>query len=173
MGGNMAVESELGLGSTFSFSLTFKTAAVDTATPESPEVAPSPSGMVRILLAEDDEVTIFATRALLTRAGYEVSVARSGHEAIALLRDQDFGLVLMDVQMPGMDGVEATRITRDDPGLGAKRGVPIIALTAFAMDGEKEVFLAAGMDGYVAKPVGMKELMRAIEGALSAQAIHS
>jgi CheY-like chemotaxis protein len=75
--------------------------------------------------------------------------------------------------MPGMDGVEATRITRDDPGLGAKRGVPIIALTAFAMDGEKEVFLAAGMDGYVAKPVGMKELMRAIEGALSAQAIHS
>ena len=173
MGGNMAVESEPGLGSTFSFSLTFKTAAGDTATPDSSEDVPSPSRMVRILLAEDDEVTIFATRALLTRAGYEVSVARSGHEAVALLRDQDFGLVLMDVQMPGMDGVEATRIIRGDPGLGAKRDVPIIALTAFAMDGEKEAFLAAGMDGSVAKPVGMKELVRAIEGALSSGASHS
>jgi len=78
--------------------------------------------------------------------------------------------VLMDVQMPGMDGVEATRIIRSDPGLGDKRSIPILALTAFAMDGEKEIFLAAGMDGYVAKPVGMKELIRAIDTVLSAQA---
>ncbi|UTF51369.1 PAS domain S-box protein [Desulfomicrobium sp. ZS1] len=170
MGGNMAVESEPGLGTTFAFSLTFKIAATVTAGPEAIDDVPSSSRPLHILLAEDDEVTIFATRALLTRAGYEVSVARTGYEAVSLLREQDFGLVLMDVQMPGMDGVEATRIIRSDPGLGDKRSIPIIALTAFAMDGEKEIFLAAGMDGYVAKPVGMKELIRAIDTVLSAQA---
>ena len=173
MGGNMAVESEPGCGTTFFLSLTFEIAAAATAVPQAPDDAPSPARPVRILLAEDDEVTIFATRALLTRAGYEVSVARSGHEAISMLRNQDFGLVLMDVQMPGMDGVEATRIIRGDPGLGDKRSISIIALTAFAMDGEKEIFLAAGMDGYVAKPVGMNELIRAIDAVLPGQASRS
>lgn len=173
MGGTMAVESEPGCGTTFSFSLSFKTAPGATTVPEALGEVPSPSRPVRILLAEDDEVTIFATRALLTRAGYEVSVARTGHEAVSLLREQDFGLVLMDVQMPGMDGVEATRIIRSDPGLGDKRSIPIIALTAFAMDGEKEIFLAAGMDGYVAKPVGMKDLTRAIDAVLSGRASRS
>jgi PAS domain S-box-containing protein len=173
MGGNMVVESEPGCGTTFSFSLAFKTAPVVTTVPDPADDAPTPSHPVRILLAEDDEVTIFATRALLTRAGYEVSVARTGHEAVSLLREQDFGLVLMDVQMPGMDGVEATRIIRSDPGLGDKGSIPIIALTAFAMDGEKEIFLAAGMDGYVAKPVGMKDLTRAIDAVLSGRASRS
>ena len=169
MGGNMAVESEPGRGTTFSFSLTFNAASEATPVPETVDDAPSPSRPVRILLAEDDEVSIFATRALLMRAGYEVGVARTGLEAVSMLRDQDFGLVLMDIQMPGMDGVEATRVIRGDPCLGEKAAVPIIALTAFAMDGEKELFLAAGMDGYVSKPVGMKELTRAIDDALSKQ----
>ena len=173
MGGNMAVESEPGLGTTFSFSLNFTTATAATTVPAAVDDVPTPSRLVRILLAEDDEVTIFATRALLVRAGYEVSVARTGHEAIALLRDQDFELVLMDVQMPGMDGVEATRIIRGDPAFEDKRSIPVIALTAFAMEGEKELFLSAGMDGYLAKPIGMKELIQAIEGALSKQAAHS
>ena len=173
MGGNMAVESEPGLGTAFSFSLTFKTADSAPAAPEPAELRQAPAHPVRILLAEDDEVTIFATRTLLARAGYEVIVARTGHEAVSLLRDQDFGLVLMDVQMPGMDGVEATRIIRSDPALGAKRDIPIIALTAFAMDGEKKAFMAAGMDAYVSKPVGMKELTRAIDTALSGQASRS
>lgn len=173
MGGNMAVESEPGCGTAFSFSLCFKTAPVAAPVPEPVDDAPSPSLPVRILLAEDDEVTIFATRALLTRAGFEVSVARTGHEAVSMLREQDFGLVLMDVQMPGMDGVEATRIIRSDPSLGDRRSIPIIALTAFAMDGEKEIFLAAGMDGYVAKPVGMKDLTRAIDAVLSGRASRS
>ena len=173
MGGNMAVESEPGFGTVFSFSLNFKTADAAPTAPEPAEDRQGPSFPMRILLAEDDEVTIFATRSLLERAGYEVRVARTGHEAIALLRDQDFRLVLMDVQMPGMDGVEATRVIRSDPGLGARRGIPIIALTAFAMDGEKEAFLAAGMNGYVSKPVGMKELTRAIDAALSEKATSS
>ncbi len=173
MGGNMAVESEPGLGATFSFCLTFNTVTAATAVPEAAHDAEAPSRPARILLAEDDEVTIFATRSLLLRAGYEVSVARTGHEAVAALRDQDFDLVLMDVQMPGMDGVEATRIIRGDPGLGDKARIPIIALTAFAMEGEKDIFLAAGMDGYVAKPVGMRELTLAIDGVLSKQPLQS
>jgi two-component system, sensor histidine kinase len=72
-----------------------------------------------------------------------------------------------------MDGLEATRIIRSDPGLKDQRRIPIIALTAFAMEGEKEVFLAAGMDGYVAKPVGMKELIRAIDTVLNERASRS
>ena len=166
MGGNMAVESEPGAGTTFCLSLTFDTSDALMAVPEVDDEVPSPSRPVRILLAEDDEVTIFATRTLLERAGYEVSVARNGHEAVAALRDHDFGLVLMDVQMPGMDGVEATRIIRGDPDLKAKRNIPIIALTAFAMEGEKIAFRAAGMNGYVAKPVGLKELTAAIDAVL-------
>lgn len=173
MGGNMAVVSEPGTGSTFSLSLPFKCVAAVPGPTEAADNPLSPSRLVHILLAEDDEVTIFATCALLMRAGYEVSVARTGHEAVSLLREQDFGLVLMDVQMPGMDGVEATRIIRSDPGLGDKRRIPIIALTAFAMDGEKEIFLAAGMDGYVAKPVGMKDLTRAMDAVLSGRASRS
>ena len=173
MGGNMAVESEPDFGTAFSFSLTFKTAEVAPASPEPAEVRQTPTLPLRILLAEDDEVTIFATRTLLARAGYEVGVARTGHEAVSLLRDQEFGLVLMDIQMPGMDGVEATRIIRNDPGLGARRNIPIVALTAFAMDGEKETILAAGMDGYVSKPVGMKELIRAIDAAVAGRETRS
>ncbi len=171
MGGTMAVESEPGVGSVFSFSLPFAIADAPPAAPEPVQEKQTKTHPARILLAEDDEVTIFATRALLAKAGYEVSVARTGQEAVALLREQDFGLVLMDVQMPGMDGVEATRVIRSDPGLGARRDIPIIALTAFAMDGEKTAFLAAGMDAYVSKPVGMKELLRAIDAVLSGQAV--
>ena len=171
MDGSLTVESEPGVGTTFAFTLNFGTA--DAMQPAEEEADPSPAHRTRILLAEDDEVTIFATRALLTRAGYEVSVARTGHEAVALLREQDFGVVLMDVQMPGMDGVEATRVIRSDPELGDRRNIPIIALTAFVMEEEKQAFLEAGMDGYVSKPVSLKELTRAIDAILSSRAVCS
>ena len=158
MGGSMSVESELGAGTTIAFCLTFPTVSGRQEPDVIDEGLTGPARQARILLAEDDEVTVFATRTLLEKAGYTVSVAHNGREAIDLLRREEFDLILMDVQMPVMDGVEATKIIRASADMGDKRDIPIIAVTAFAMNGDRDVFLAAGMNGYVSKPVGMKEL---------------
>ena len=85
-----------------------------------------------------------------------------GQQALSLLNDKDFDLVLMDVQMPGMNGVETTKAIRNGVASKEKRAIPIIAMTAYAMDCEKEKFLAAGMDAYVAKPVDMGKLTQVI-----------
>jgi len=102
-----------------------------------------------------------ATR-LLEKRGHSVTVAATGREALATLEKADFDLVLMDVQMPDMDGLEATaKIRAREAGL--PRRIPIIALTAHTMKGDRERCLAAGMDGYVAKPVIAAELIAAVE----------
>ena len=166
MGGNMSVESELGVGTRFYFCIPFQATEqirmVDK--PALREIAAPRTG--RVLLAEDDEVTIFAVRRLLEKSGYAVSVVRNGQEAITQLQNEDFDLILMDVQMPVMDGTEATRIIRESVHLGEKRTIPIIALTAFAMPGDKKKFLLAGMNGYLAKPVGIGELTRTMSDVL-------
>ena len=169
MGGNMSVESELGIGTRFYFSIPFQaTEQIRMADkPALRELGTPRTG--RVLLAEDDEVTIFAVRRLLEKSGYTVSVVRNGQEAITQLQDEDFDIILMDVQMPVMDGTEATRIIRESVHLGEKRTIPIIALTAFAMPGDKEKFLLAGMNGYLAKPVGIRELTRAMSDVLGHQ----
>ncbi len=118
----------------------------------------------RILFADDDEVSLLSGRKMLENAGYEVVTASDGQEALARLAEQDFDLVLMDVQMPVMDGVAATRAIRTSGKPWAS--IPIVALTAYAMGGDREVFLLAGMDGYVSKPVEMETLHRAISEAM-------
>lgn len=112
-----------------------------------------PARNLRILLAEDDAVSAYAARRMLERDGHEVRVVENGSQALDTLRSGDFDLVLMDVQMPVLDGVNAARLIRADPSLGEKRAVPIIALTAYAMAGDRDKFLAAGMTDYVAKPL--------------------
>ena len=117
---------------------------------------------LRVLLAEDDPSNRIPTQKLLEKSGHTVFLAENGEQAIALLAANDIDCVFMDVQMPVMNGVEATRAIRESTTLGPKRNIPIIALTAYAMDGDKESFLAAGMDGYVAKPATLEELTRAM-----------
>jgi two-component system, sensor histidine kinase and response regulator len=116
---------------------------------------------LRILLAEDSAVNQKLAIALLHPRGHEVMVANNGREALARLADHDFDLVLMDVQMPEMDGLTATRQIRQREA-GSGRHVPIIAMTAHAMKGDRERCLAAGMDGYVSKPIRASELHAAI-----------
>jgi PAS domain S-box-containing protein len=125
---------------------------------------------LRILFAEDDGVTAFSVQKLLEREGHRVTLAGDGREALSLLEREPFDLILMDIQMPGMDGVEATRSIRFQDRFEHARDVPIIAVTAYAMAGDQEVFLGAGMDGYVAKPLDTGELLRTIGQVMAVRA---
>jgi CheY-like chemotaxis protein len=116
-----------------------------------------------VLLAEDSEANITTVYDYLGARGYQVIVARNGAEAIARAREARPAIVLMDVQMPGMDGLEATRRIRAVDDLA---DVPIIALTALAMPGDRERCLAAGADEYLSKPVSLRSLARLIEAQL-------
>jgi two-component system sensor histidine kinase/response regulator len=132
------------------------------------EVAPMPAARPsrRILLAEDNAVNQKLVVRLLQKAGHHAVVADNGREAVALLEQQPFDLVLMDVQMPDMDGFEATAAIRRKEGTGAH--VPIVAMTAHAMKGDRERCLAAGMDSYVAKPIQARELLEVLDQLLPA-----
>ena len=116
---------------------------------------------LRILLAEDNTVNQVVAVRLLQKIGHVVMVAGNGRDAVLMLDDQDFDLVLMDVQMPDMDGIEATRVIREKEKTTSKH-IPIIAMTAHAMKGDRERCLAAGMDGYIAKPIRPAELYAGI-----------
>jgi signal transduction histidine kinase/CheY-like chemotaxis protein len=120
---------------------------------------------LRVLLAEDNIVNQRLAARLLQKQGHSVTVANNGREALALFDRQSFDLILMDVQMPEIDGLEATaRIREREQGTG--RHTPIIAMTAHVMKGDRERCLEAGMDNYVAKPIQIKEVLKAIETAL-------
>ena len=125
-----------------------------------PGAAKADSGL-RILLAEDNEINQLFAATLLSQAGHRVEVASSGLQALAALEKSDFDLVLMDVQMPEMDGLEATRRIREIDGPAAS--VPIIAMTANAVKGDRERCLMAGMSDYVSKPVDRVQLFEKID----------
>jgi CheY-like chemotaxis protein len=118
---------------------------------------------MRILLAEDDRSNAYAVRALLEKCGHAVTVTGNGSEALRSLEKNDFDLILMDVQMPVMNGMETTRSIRASTHLGRKKDIPIIALTAYAMSGDRERFLDSGMNGYLSKPVNSHDLHKTLE----------
>ena len=126
--------------------------------PAPPARNPPAASVARILLAEDNAVNQRLARRILENAGHAVVVAANGNEALAALRRQTFDLVLMDVQMPEMDGFEATAAIRRDE-IGSNVHIPIVAMTAHAMAGDRERCLAAGMDGYLSKPIRSRELL--------------
>jgi CheY-like chemotaxis protein len=129
--------------------------------------AAPPTHPLRILLAEDNAVNQRVARALLERRGHTVTVAGNGREAVRLAGERDFDVVLMDVQMPEMDGLEATAALRAGE-VGSGRRLPIVAMTAHAMKGDAERCLEAGMDAYVSKPIKPDLLFAAIETVRSA-----
>jgi PAS domain S-box-containing protein len=168
MGGNMAVESEKGVGTTFAFCVTLGNGAQSHDDEVVTESRTAPPVSRRILMAEDDETTVFSISRLLEKSGHRVAVALNGQEALEMHEANDFDLILMDISMPVMGGIEACQRIRGS-GISHKRNIPIIALTAYAMDGDKEKFLAAGMSGYVSKPVNMESLLQMMSETLAEQ----
>lgn len=124
--------------------------------------ADRPTRRLRIVVAEDHPVNRRLAAIMLEKMGHSVCVAATGAELLACIEDRDFDLVLTDIDMPDMDGIEATRAIREREKRGSRR-IPIIAMTAHAMAGDRERFLAAGMDGYVAKPVDVSHLRELTE----------
>ncbi|MBI4804857.1 MAG: PAS domain S-box protein [Desulfovibrio sp.] len=165
LGGHITIDSSPGEGTTVFVSLPFRLPAAGRKHTE-PQAHPSP-GMarapLRILIAEDDSVSLVTSKRMLEKAGNFVATARDGQEALELLNNQDFDLILMDIQMPVMDGLEATRAIRSGNHSSSKSNIPIIAMTAYAMTGDKEKFLEAGIDGYIAKPVERAALEEVID----------
>ncbi len=152
MGGEISVDSAEGLGSSFAFSIRAEAAG--------PAAAELEARRLRILVAEDNATNQYVLRGFLGRAGHVVKIVGNGRHAVAEAATGAHDLVLMDVQMPLMDGLTATRCIRALPG--PLSDIPIIALTANAMPGDREAFLAAGMNDHVAKPISTEALFAAI-----------
>ncbi len=170
MGGRIGVESAPGKGSTFFFTarLAPAPAKVSLHTPVKVRLAASPLAepsaavrSLRILLAEDNVVNQKLASELLRRDGHTIVVVGDGHQAVAAVRDQAFDLVLMDVQMPTIDGLKATAEIRAAER-GSERRVPIVAMTANAMAGDYEKCIEAGMDDYLTKPINIAQLRETI-----------
>ncbi len=121
-----------------------------------------------ILIVDDNEDNLQLTRVLLEYEGYTVRSATDAMEALAILRDCRPSLILMDIQLPGMDGLELTRILRAMPEL---HGVPVVALTAYAMPGDEENARAAGCDGYITKPISTRTFAALVRRHLAADAV--
>ncbi len=119
-----------------------------------------------VLLAEDERVNRISVQRHLEKLGHTVTAAKDGEQALELLLSNDYDLILMDIQMPNIDGLTATKLIRNDATFGHKADIPIVALTAHAMKGDREEFLAAGMNDYLAKPVEFVDLVRVLVSVL-------
>jgi CheY-like chemotaxis protein len=161
-GGRIWVESNE-TGSAFHFTVRLENGSdAPVAEPVAPRAAREHGASLRVLLVEDNVVNQFLARRLLERWGHAVVLAETGREAVAAHAEQTFDVILMDVQMPEMNGFEATAAIRAAE-LPSADGTWIIAMTAHAMKGDRERCLAAGMDDYISKPIDHAILFDAIE----------
>ncbi len=119
--------------------------------------------MAKVLIVEDNPTNMTLAVFLLKSAGHTVLSATDAEAGLTLARDEQPDLILMDIQLPGMDGLEATELLKQD---GATRAIPVIALTALAMKGDEERIRAAGCDGYIAKPMRYKAFLETIKAHL-------
>ncbi len=165
----MSFDSQEGAGTTFYLSLPFRLPAARPQEGPWPELPAGPGigRTLRILFAEDDAVSLMAGRRMLEKCGYAVTTVQNGQEALDCLAQGAFDLILMDIQMPVMDGVEATRRIRNGEAGHALATIPIIALTAYAMTGDREKFLAAGMNEHVSKPVTVVEIQGVLDRVMA------
>ncbi|MFN9763062.1 MAG: PAS domain S-box protein [Pseudanabaena sp.] len=173
-GGQVTAESEVGKGSCFTFALPYvpsqpiasksKPTSTDLQDSLPRDAQPENAIAPLILLAEDNEANIQTFISYLNAINYRVIVAKNGEEAVTLAKENSPDIILMDVQMPIMDGLEATKQIRRDPNL---INTPIIALTALAMEGDRDRCIAAGANEYLSKPIKLKQLATVIQQLLS------
>jgi PAS domain S-box-containing protein len=158
LGGSVCIDSQPGQGTLVVFSVT---AHADHELLVAKEERPAPvahSNSYAILVVEDEAVNRLAAERFLEKMGHRPTTARNGGEALEALKNASFDCILMDIQMPGMDGIETTRAIRRATDIGHNASIPVIALTAHALLDDREKFLGEGMDGYVPKPMTMDEL---------------
>lgn len=180
LNGNIYVRSELGSGSTFTVEIPVELSrnSLNEKTEQQPLIDSNEAAFLKnlsALVAEDNDINQVVIQTLLSQLGISSTAAENGEEALALLRNQSnktFDLILMDCQMPRLDGYSTTKIIRSEPSYEMLNKIPIIALTANAMVGDKEKCLAAGMDDYLAKPVDLAGLRKAILRVMNFSAQH-
>jgi CheY-like chemotaxis protein len=175
MRGEIGLESEEGIGSTFWFTVVFEKQLARIGSAEvlaeiegegaecvatRPAISQSFKRKIRILVAEDNPVNQKVAQALLRKMGLQADVVANGQEAVNALQTIPYDLVLMDCQMPEMDGYEATSKIRQQGSKALNPGIPIIAMTALAMQGDREKCIQAGMNDFIAKPVQQRELAK-------------
>ena len=159
LGGDISLHSQLGKGTTVEFNLSFKIAdAIEPDMLENESAKICNSGGCEILVAEDDPVSSFAIKWLLEDEGYSVTTVENGAKVIETLGTGKFNFIIMDVQMPIMDGIDATKAIREGKAGKRNANIPIIALTALALNGDKDRFIEAGMNDYMSKPVNIEDL---------------
>ncbi len=164
MGGALCVESTFGMGTTFHFSLPFEARSPIQAAETQPDSPLQDEDIpLKILVAEDDRVNQFTLMKQLGKNNCNVLAVDNGTKALEALQNDTFDLILMDIQMPEMDGVTTTEAIRQGKAGQKNSSIPIVALTAYAMDGDRTRFLEAGMDEYLAKPVSMADLKKMLQ----------
>ena len=170
MGGTVWVQSEIGIGSRFHFTvLCRRVNSIVLPTPAIVETRPQqPPRSLRILVAEDYKVNQLIARRILEKRGHSVTVVENGAEAVDAVSHEAFDLVLMDIQMPVLGGIEATEEIRRREA-GSFRHLPIVALTANAMQGDRDLYESIGMDDYISKPFQPEQLLETIARLVSQQ----
>ena len=163
MGGNLSIESEADQGTSVHFSVPCRAAAPSAHRDQGGQAQPVCPESRRILIVEDERVNRLALSKIVERLGHTQVSAENGRIALDLLLEQDFDLVLRDTQMPILNGVETTRILRGEGKYSRVRDIPVIALTAHAMSGDREGFLKAGMTDYLSKPISLEDLKSMLE----------
>jgi len=166
-GGSLALSTEEGAGTAVYFTMPVHAAPNGLEAPSSiTDIIQAAPGGGHVLLAEDDPINTVMTMDMLENLGYRATIVENGADALKALAQDEFDCLIMDIQMPEMDGITATRTIRAAPALGDKSRIPIIALTAHALPGDRERFLAAGMDDYLAKPVEYDDLAGVLARAM-------
>lgn len=163
--GEISIDSKVGEGTTVNVSLTFQSDMTHME-PDETAAEETSTRQLHILLAEDDQVTQVATAKLLEKQGHKVVVANDGAQVLQEIEKKIYDVILMDIQMPEMNGIEATRRIRDGAVGVDKKNIPIIAITAYAMERDKEKFLRSGMNAYLAKPLEAGTLAETISRTL-------
>jgi two-component system, sensor histidine kinase len=159
MGGFVDVKSEVGKGSNFTVHLPLRRGqALESTVDQDGESLSLEGTSIRILVVDDDPVNRMVIAKLAEALSHQVDIANDGETALQQLEDEEYDLVFMDVKMPGIDGLEATRRMRAHESEADRKRAVVIAVTAHALEGDRERCLEAGMDDYVAKPVSFEKL---------------